>query len=394
LNLGVLIFIVAILVVIMIHEGGHFLVAKAFGFKASQYFLGFGPTVWSFKKGETEYGVKALPLGGFVKIVGMNPYEEVPPEDEPRAYGNKPRWQRALVIVAGSATHFVVAFFILLVAAMTLGFPTEKPSNKLATVQTEIDGKPSPASEAGLHLGDTIVGVGGRSTDSWFTIRDYIRSHGGQRATFTVAREGEDLDVVARLGTAIFDSSGKFVEYAPPGESLRATKPGETVAGFLGVQPDSIYETEGPVGAVGAAASQTWLATTESVKGMGDMFGQIFGGEIVDALKGSGERNFDEGPTGIIGAGRIASKTLEANRPIDLVYLIVYFTVFVGIMNLLPLPPLDGGHLAVIGYEGITRKKVDVRKLIPIAAAVIAFFVVLFFAVIYLDLARPLRLPQ
>src|SRR5688572_17018473 len=119
----------------MIHEAGHLLVAKAFNFKAPQYFLGFGPTIWSFKRGETEYGVKALPLGGFVKIVGMNPYEEIAPEDEPRSYPNKPRWQRALVLVAGSATHFVVAFVILVVTTMTIGFPSDVPSNELAIVE-------------------------------------------------------------------------------------------------------------------------------------------------------------------------------------------------------------------------------------------------------------------
>lgn len=124
MNVGVVLFIVAILVVVMIHEAGHFLTAKLFNFKATQFFVGFGPTVWSFKKGETEYGIKALPLGGFVKILGMNPYEEISPEDEHRSYPNKPAWQRAIVLLAGSATHWVVAFVLLVVASMTIGFPT------------------------------------------------------------------------------------------------------------------------------------------------------------------------------------------------------------------------------------------------------------------------------
>lgn len=393
MNPGVLVFVAAILVVIMIHEGGHFLMAKAFGFKATQYFLGFGPTVWSFKKGETEYGVKALPLGGFVKIVGMNPYEEVPPEDQPRAYGNKPLWQRALVIVAGSGTHFIVAFFILLVTTMTIGFPTDKPSNKLAVVQTEINGQVSPASQAGLRLGDKIVGVGGQSTSAWATIRNYIRTHGGQAATFTVERDGQNLDVQATLGTAIFDESGRFIEYAPPGETLRDTKPGETTAGFLGVQPNAVYEKHGLLGGIVDSGARTWEVTKFSVVGIGQTFQMVFGGELWDALRGSGDRQVDEGPLGIVGASRIASESLETGQVLNLIGLIVGFTVFVGLMNLLPLPPLDGGHLAVIGYEAITKKKVDVRKLIPIAAAVISFFVILFIAVLYLDLARPIKVP-
>jgi membrane-associated protease RseP (regulator of RpoE activity) len=387
------VFIAAILIVIMIHEGGHFLMAKAFGFKAPQYFLGFGPTVWSFKRGETEYGIKALPLGGFVKIVGMNPYEEVPEEDKPRAYFNKPRWQRALVIVAGSGTHFIVAFFILLVTTMTIGFPTDQPSTELALVQTEIDGIQSPAAKAGFQLDDRIVGVGGAEVSEWQDIRTYIRTHGGQPATFTVVRDGETVEVHVTLGQAILDADGQLVDYAPPGETLRDPKPGETTGGFLGVQPDAVYEKQGLLGGIVDSGARTWEVTRLSVVGIGQTFEMVFGGELWDALTGSGDRAVDEGPLGIVGAGRIASESLEAGQVLNLVGLIVGFTVFVGLMNLLPLPPLDGGHLAVIAYEAIFRKTVDVRKLIPIAAAVISFFVILFIAVLYLDLARPIKVP-
>ena len=395
MNLGVWVFIAAILVVIMIHEGGHFLVAKAFGFKAPQYFLGFGPTVWSFKRGETEYGVKALPLGGFVKITGMNPYEEVAPEDLPRAYFNKPRWQRALVIVAGSGTHFIVAFVILLVTTMTIGFPTEEPSTELAVVQTEINDTTSPAELAGFELDDRIVEVGGAPVESWQDVRDYIRSRGGKEGTFTVERDGREVVLQPTLGQAILDDEGRLVEYAPPGERLRAPKEaeGETTGGFLGVQPDSIYEKEGFFGAIPDSAARTWDVTYLSVKGIGQTFDMVFGGELWDALTGEGERAVDEGPLGIVGAGQIASRSLESGQVLNLIGLIVGFTVFVGLMNLLPLPPLDGGHLAVIAYEAITKRTVDVRKLIPIAAAVISFFVILFIAVLYLDLARPIKVP-
>ena len=121
------------------------------------------------------------------------------------------------------------------------------------------------------------------------------------------------------------------------------------------------------------------------------MFGMVFGGELWNALSGEGERALDEGPVGIVGAGRIASESVSSGDPLQLIGLIVGFTIFVGLMNLLPLPPLDGGHLAVIAYEALTGKTVDVRKLIPIAAMVISFFVVLFVAVLYLDLARPVN---
>lgn len=393
MSLGVIIFIAAILIVVMIHESGHFFVAKAFNFKATKYFVGFGPTLWSVHKGETEYGLKALPLGGFVKIVGMNPYEEIPPEDQPRSYPNKPRWQRALVIVAGSATHFVVAFLILFVTAMAIGFPTGASSNELAEVGREVAGDPGPAWEAGLRPGDRIVGIEGRATTSWDEIRSYIQERPGEIGRFTVARDDRTSEVEVPIGTALIGPDGRPLDFAPPGEELdRDARGGEEVVGLLGVASKEEYETYGVMGALGQASFYTWDSTKRSVLGIGHMFKMVFGGELWRALQGEGERAPDEGPLGLVGAGRIAGESVQEQDPLVLIGLIVGFTVFVGLMNLLPLPPLDGGHLAVLAYEALTKKTVDVRKLIPIAAAVISFFLILFVAVLYLDLARPVRL--
>jgi len=391
---GVTIFVIAILVVVMIHESGHFLVAKAFDFKATKFFLGFGPTLWSFKKGETEYGVKALPLGGFVKIVGMNPYEDIPPEDEPRSYANKPRWQRALVIVAGSATHFVVAFVILVVTTMTIGFPTGNASTEVQSVTTAIGGISTGAGELGLQPGDRIVAVGDQQDPTWEEVSNYIRSRAGEQGTFTIERDGERFTEAVAIGTAIFAPDAGPVEYSAPGDDLsRDARADEEVAGFLGVSPEPVYETKGLGGAIVDSGIRTWEVTKLSFRGIGETFSMVFGGELWDALQGEGQREVNEGPLGIVGAGRLASESVETGRLLDLVGLIVGFTVFVGLMNLLPLPPLDGGHLAVLAYEAVTKREVDVRKLIPVAAAVISFFVVLFIAVLYLDLARPIKVP-
>jgi len=390
---GIVIFIVAILVVVMIHESGHFLVAKAFGFKATKYFVGFGPTLWSTQRGETEYGVKALPLGGFVKIIGMNPYEEVPPEDEPRAYFNKPRWQRGLVIVAGSATHFVVAFVILMITAMTIGFPIDEPSNEIAVVREDFDGQPSAAAALDLEPGDKIVGVGDIKDPSWDQISAYIRARGGEEGTFTIESGNGVRTETVPIGTGIFDESGEIAAYAPPGEEIRAPEEGEEAAGVMGISPARAVEKDGFFAAAGTAGYWTLETTKRSFVGMGDMFGMVFGGELWDALGGEGERDIEEGPLGIVGAGRIASESVSSGEPHGLVALVVGFTIFVGMMNLLPLPPLDGGHLAVIAWESVTGKQVDMRKLIPVAAAVISFFVILFVAVLYLDLARPVKVP-
>jgi membrane-associated protease RseP (regulator of RpoE activity) len=394
MNLGLIIFIAAILIVVMIHESGHFFVAKAFGFKATKYFVGFGPTIWSVQKGETEYGVKALPLGGFVKIVGMNPYEEIPPEDEHRSYPNKPIWQRALVIVAGSATHFVVAFVILVIAVMTIGFPTGRATTQIDQVEGTRQGITTPAGDAGFELGDRIVAVDGNPADSWSAIRNYIREHPNSEITLTVIRDGEQIQLSTQLATALVNEAGEVLEFSPAGSELAAEPgPGEEIVGYLGVAPKPEYKTKGLFGAIADSGTRTWDVTRLSVIGIRDMFTMVFGGELWDALRGEGERAIDEGPLGIVGAGRIAADSVESGRTLDLVALIVGFTVFVGLMNLLPLPPLDGGHLAVLAWEKVTGRTVDVRKLIPVAAAVLSFFVILFVAVLYLDLARPIADP-
>lgn len=394
MSLGVLLFIVAILVVVMVHEAGHFLVAKLFGFKATKFFVGFGPTVWSTTRGETEYGVKALPFGGFVKIVGMNPYEEVAPEDQHRAYPNKPRWQRALLLVAGSATHWVVAFVLLLFAATAIGYPTDQPTNVVEGLQETVGERPSPAVLAGFERGDEIVALDGRPTESWRDITAFIAAHPDETVTFTVERDGRRLELEAHLAIAVRDrSSGEFLQILPPGAARPEPPRGAEVVGFLGVGPRVRYEKLSLGAAVVDSGARVAELTRLSVKGIGDVFGMVFGGELFEALSGEGERRPDEGPLGLVGAGRIAGESVAAGRYLDLIGLVVGFTIFVGLMNLLPLPPLDGGHLAVLAYEAVTKRRIDLRKLIPIAAAVISFFVVLFLAVLYLDLARPITSP-
>lgn len=386
--MGVWLFIAAILIVVMVHELGHFVVAKAFDFKATKFFVGFGPTLWSWHRGETEYGIKALPLGGFVKIVGMNPYEDVPPEDRARSYPSKPRWQRAFVLVAGSATHWVLVFVVLVPTLMLIGLPTREGSNRLYSLQTS-----SPADRAGFRPGDRIVGVGGTSTSSWTTIRRFIRDHGGETVTFSVARGDQVRDVSARLWWATYGLDGRPLDVAPArGRLDRHGAQGKPV-GFLGVSPEPRYVTAGLGGAVTGAASRTWFYTRLSVRGIGDVFGQVFDGRLWSALTGTGARNPGDGPLGVVGASRIAGRSVAKGQYLAFIELIASFTIFVGLMNLLPLPPLDGGHLAVVAYEAVTKKRVDLRKLIPIAAAVISFFVALFLAVLYLDLARPIKIP-
>ncbi len=395
MNAGVLIVIVAILVVIMIHEAGHFFAAKSFGFKATKFFLGFGPRIWSIKRGETEYGVAAIPAGGYVKIVGMNPYEEVAPEDEARSYPNKPRWQRAIVILAGPATHWVVALVLLAGTAMTLGIPTGDVTNQVnaISVRTDQGAERTAAAVAGIRPDDRIVAIDGVLTPEWGQITEFIRTHADERATLTIDRDGREIEVDVHFGKAIFNEQGDVVAYAGPGDPIRDAAEGEELTGFLGVEPAEEYERYGFVEAIPKAGALTGEFTVGAVKSIGTMFTEVFGGGLWRELAESGDRSLDDGTlSGIVGFVSFAGDTFARGELFDLLSVIVGFTIVVGLMNLLPLPPLDGGHLAVLGVEVVTRKNVDIRRLVPISAAVIAFFVVLFVAVLYLDIARPVQL--
>lgn len=390
MSLGVALFVYALLIVIMIHELGHLTAAKVFGFKATQYFLGFGPTLWSTRRGETEYGVKAIPAGGFVKITGMSPYEEIDPADEPRSYPNKPGWQRAILLVAGSATHWVVAFVLLLIVAMGFGFP--EATNEIAHVVPKSElGVETAASRAGLQEGDRIVAVGGRPVTEWEDIVAYIESRGSEEGTFTIERDSETTTETILIGEVI-TKDGRPVEAAAPGDELRAPREGEKASGFLGVAPQQQVNRTGPIEGATFAVKTVADFTVRSITSLPDVFAPVFNGELWESLGGEGERDA-EGAVGLVGAGRVAGAAVDAGMYAELLSFIAGLTIFIGLMNLLPLPPLDGGHLLVLGIEKLTGKPIDVKKLIPVAAVVIAFFLVLFVAVLYLDLARPIKVP-
>jgi len=390
LNLGVALFVYALLVVIMIHELGHFSMAKLFGFKATQFFLGFGPTLWSTKRGETEYGVKGIPAGGFVKIVGMSPYEEVDPVDESRSYPNKPAWQRAILLVAGSATHWVVGFVLLLIVAMGFGFP--EATNEVARVVPRSElGIETAALRAGLEPGDRIVAVGGEPVQEWDDIVSYIEARGNETGTFTIERDGESLEREILIGQVI-TKNGAPVDAAPPGQEVRPLREGETVSGFLGVAPEQQVNRAGPIEGIRFAGATVGTFTVRSITSLPDVFAPVFNGELWRSLMEDGERDA-EGAVGLVGAGRVAGAAVDAGLYAELLSFIAGLTIFIGIMNLLPLPPLDGGHLLVLAIEKVTGKPVDVKKMIPVAAVVIAFFLVLFVAILYLDLARPIKIP-
>src|SRR6266852_4985542 len=226
--IGWVIFIVALLFSVMLHETGHFVTAKKFGMKVTRYFVGFGPTIWSTQRGETEYGIKALPLGGFVKIIGMTSLDEVDPADEPRSFRRHPAWQRIIVLCAGSFTHFVLAFLLIFSLAVGIGIEnanttqlgTVSPcvatsSTALANGTCTASDKPSPARLAGLRTGDKVTAFNGTPVSTWTQLGNAIRhARPGSQVTITVVRDGKTLTLHTTLAT-ISGRSGGYLGIAP-----------------------------------------------------------------------------------------------------------------------------------------------------------------------------------
>jgi len=370
-TLGIIVFVVAILLVILIHEAAHFGVAKAFGIKVHEFFVGFGPRLWAFRRGETEYGVKAFPLGGYVKIAGMNPYEEVSPEDYPRTYGAKPAWQRALVIVAGPATHFVVALLLFAAFFMFFGQP-KVVAPRIGGVEDTIAGQPAPAKVAGLQPGDDVVSVDGITEPTRNQFLAYIRQHPGEPIPMVVERDGNRVAVTV---TPVYDPETK-------GPRIGV----EVAAGKV-----LLADKKGVVGSFVAAGGQVGEVTKQTVLSLGKVFGPEGIGRVFSLVFGGADRT-NQDPVGTIGVARAAGDVTAAFGAGALLLLLAGVNVFVGILNLIPLPPFDGGHLAVLAWEKIRGRKVDMRKLIPVTMVVVVFLMVWFVSITYLDIVKPIHI--
>jgi membrane-associated protease RseP (regulator of RpoE activity) len=388
--LGVAIFVVALLASIMLHEWGHFATAKLFGMKATQFFVGFGRTIWSRQKGETEYGVKAIPAGGFVKIVGMTDLEDVDPADEPRSFRNQPGWQRIIVLAAGSFMHFVLALVLLFIVASGIGLETTSAGTTVGTVESCVPanlnsgcvkGDPaSPANQAGVKVGDRIVSIAGIRVNSWSQMGKAIRGqHPGREVPVVVDRNG-------RLAT------------------LHATLASLTGHGsYLGVSPAAVFQRVGPVGGGSYAGHEFWTMLSGSASVAASLpraIPDLFAKNRADTPGGQ--------VTSVVGAGDVTGQVLEARigwKPkVDLVLLIIAsLNIFVGAFNLLPLLPLDGGHLAVVIYERARAwlarlfgrpdpGPVDYRRLVPVSVGVFALLVGVGLLLIMADLVNPVHL--
>jgi len=369
-TIAIVLSFLGLLVVIMVHEFGHYLVARAFGFKVEEYFVGFGPKIWSFRRGEIEYGVKAFPVGGYVKIAGMDPFHPPAEEDLPRSYGAKPRWQRALTIVAGPATHFLVGVVLFTLAFMFVGRDTATPI--VGQVVATVSGQTSPASEAHLEPGDRIVRVGPIANPTRDQLLTYTRTHIGAPVPFVILRDGRTFDATM---TPIAD---------------KTTIPGQTI-GRIGILLGP--EKFGPVAAFTRGVHEVGTAVANTATQIGHIFGPQGIGRVIKLLFTNAPRQGSDVTT-VVGVGRVVGETAQQTGLGIVLWALGYLTVFVGLLNLLPLPPFDGGHLAVLAIEKLRGgKTIDMKKLIPVSAAVIALLGTFVFMVLLLDIFKPLPSP-
>ncbi|WP_221354035.1 M50 family metallopeptidase [Streptomyces beigongshangae] len=426
--LGIVVFAVGLLFSIAWHELGHLSTAKLFGIRVPQYMVGFGPTIFSRRKGETEYGIKAIPLGGYIRMIGMFPpgpdgrlearstspwrgmiedaraqsFEELQPGDEKRLFYTRKPWKRVVVMFAGPFMNLILAVVIFLGVMMSFGVQTQTTTvgkvsdcvieQSEARSECRAGDTPAPAKAAGLRGGDEIVAFDGEKVTDWSALQSDIRANPGKDVTLTVERDGRRLDLSAHLirnQVSESDGDGGYVE-------------GKYVyAGFLGFTPAS--------GIVQQSFGQ-------SVDRMGDMMQNGVESLIAlpskvpalwDAAFGDGEREADS-PMGVVGAARVGGEVFTLDIPPEnqiamMLFLVAGFNLSLFLFNMLPLLPLDGGHIAGALWESLRRNAAkvlrrpdpgpfDVAKLMPVAYVVAGIFICFTILVLIADVVNPVRI--
>lgn len=396
---GVIAFIVALLFSVMVHEAGHFLTARRFDMKVTEFFLGFGKRIWSVTRGETEFGIKAIPAGGYCRIVGMSVNEEMEESDRGRAFYLASAPKRLIVLGAGSFLHFVLGFLILVL--LLAGVGTTAISNKVGEVVPCIisnstgaadakcapDAPPSPAKAAGLMVGDEITAINGAPIKEWSTAVKKIRNSPNQELSLTIKRGSSTLTVPITPGSRVLD--GKKIGVIGVSNTLENRKL-------------SIFR------AVTNSGTLTWDLTKSSVTSLISLptkipalFRQTFFHETRDAT----------GLVGVVGVARVSAQTASdpklASREKIATFLLIIasLNIFVGLFNLLPLLPLDGGHMAIAIIDGLRRARarrkgspappeIDVERLMPLTMAVFAILAVLSLLLLAADIFNPINLNQ
>ncbi len=397
--LGVLAFVVALLFSVMVHEAGHYLTAKKFQMRVTEFFLGFGKRLCSFQRGETEFGIKAIPAGGYCRISGMSVNEELPESEKHRAFYLASVPKRLIVLGAGSFLHFVLGFLILIVllagvgvtaVTKTIGEVVPCVSNSASGVsdsKCSATSIPSPAKASGLMVGDEIIAINGVESDNWIDYIKIIRESARKEITVTVKRNGEEL----------------LIPITPAARTLDGKE-----IGYLGIINKLGTHRDGPIAAVKNSVRLTNDLLKNSVTSLFSLPTKI--PALVRQTFGSEERDA-QGLVGVVGVARVSAQTasdpkLQSREKVaTFLIIIASLNIFVGVFNLLPLLPLDGGHMAVALIDGVRRfnakrrklsppAAIDVEKLLPLTLAVFALLAVLSLLLLAADIFNPINLNQ
>lgn len=378
---GVLVAFCVIMVIlipmVIFHEWGHYICARRFGVAVPEFFVGFGPRLWSFRRGETEYGIKALfPAGGYVRISGMSQYEQIRPQDVGHTFRDISRGRRAIVLSAGSMTHFFTALVLLVVLLAFVGVPAAEQPPIAPLVGSVTEG--SAAAAAGLRPGDEIKAIDGQEMPAWSDVSAYLQAHPNQSVTIDYTRDGAAAETTA---------------------TLRARQVDGRDVGFLGIgvdAPEIVYETM----PVWKAVPEAFVYFGRIVRVNGEAVAKTFSASNLRCIGeqiATGDCETDMRPSSVVGVANAAKQSL-LESPRDLLLIIITLNIFVGLFNLLPLLPLDGGHLAVLGIEAVASKvrrrdvEIDQRHLVPITVGVMGLLMLLFVSSLYLDILNPVKL--
>ena len=364
--------IFGIVALIMLHEAGHYFTAKRAGMKVTEFFLGFGPRVWSFRRGETEYGVKAIPAGGYVRIVGMSNLEDIDPEEEPHTFRHGTFGNRLTVILAGVSVNLILAFVLIYAAILGRGLPD--------TLQAKVERvlPDSPAAAAGVQGGDRIVNIDGQRLDVDRDISQALSDRVGQPTTIVVERGGSLVTLTA-----------------VPKERSSSDKSG--IIGVSVSQSVATYKTFNPVEGVTESFSTMGQMTRDTAAGIGRLFSpsgiENYSKNFTSDAPKAGSQASNDRPRSIIGIVDIGGELVGGNVW-SLLFLLGAINLIVALFNLLPLLPFDGGHAAVVIYEQVASKirgrvvRVDFRKLVPVTALVLVVFLTLGLSAMFLDLRQ------
>ena len=390
--IGIVAFVVALLFSVMVHEFGHYITARKFGMKVTEFFLGFGKRIWSTQRGETEFGIKAIPAGGYCRISGMTPRDEMDLGEEDRAFIKASSGRKLIVLGAGSFLHFVLGFLILLV--LFIGIGTNRITPQVAQVSdcipvsTEactISSAPSPAKAAGIKPGDYIMAINNKPVENWVDDVQLIRDSAGKELTLSIYRDGEKITIQAT--------------------PVKRVVNGE-VRGVLGIINEVANVRSDPIKATKDSISLSKEFLVSSVKSLVSLpakipalWGQTFQGE---------ERDVD-GLVGIVGVAAVSGQVTAsdqmnwAERIGAFLLIVASLNFFVGVFNMLPILPLDGGHMAVAIADEIRaflarlRGKprpapIDVTVLSPVTMVVFVLLAVLTVMLLVADIINPVNL--